>query len=211
MLDRHLVKVGNQVLGELLAGQCDVVLVDSDGLPLRLVQLVPLLVSADEVVRCSERVALFEGLNDEGDFSSRLPVCNRHALHDFGSHKAQADRHDGLRVRQQREGLRIVHAGMNAELEVITESMDLLRCTVLALRRMEATAVSALPAGGGSTVTDALSAKVCESSPGLEGVKGPWVCDWAAAGATVVRSGIHDTCIAIIRRHEDRMARGRCR
>jgi hypothetical protein len=31
-----------------------------------------------------------------------------------------------LRVRQQREGLRIVHAGTNEALDVIAESMDLL-------------------------------------------------------------------------------------
>ncbi len=30
------------------------------------------------------------------------------------------------RVRQQREGLRIVHAGTNEEIDVIAESMDLL-------------------------------------------------------------------------------------
>ena len=41
-------------------------------------------------------------------------------------HEAQADRHDGLRVRQQREGLRIVLAGTNEELDMIAESMDLL-------------------------------------------------------------------------------------
>ena len=50
------------------------------------VQLVPLIVSADEVVRCRERVALLEGLNDEGDFPFRLPDCDRHALHDLRSH-----------------------------------------------------------------------------------------------------------------------------
>ena len=54
-------KVGksrNELFGELLAGQCDVVLVDRDGLPHRLVQLVPLIVSANEIVRCREEVAL---------------------------------------------------------------------------------------------------------------------------------------------------------
>jgi hypothetical protein len=45
-------------------------------------------------------------------------------FHDFGGHKAQAD-HDGLRVRQQREGLRIVDAGTNEELDMIAESIDL--------------------------------------------------------------------------------------
>ena len=43
-----------------------------------------------------------------------------------GGHESQADRHDGLRVRQQREGLRIVHAGTNQELDMIAESMVLL-------------------------------------------------------------------------------------
>ena len=47
-------------------------------------------------------------------------------FHDFRGHESQADRHDGLRVRQQREGLRIVHAGTNEELDMIAESMDLL-------------------------------------------------------------------------------------
>ena len=80
VLDRNLAIVGqgrNQLFGELLADQCDVVLVDRDGFPHRLVQLVPLIVSADEVVRHRERVALLEGLNDEGDFPFRLPVCDR--------------------------------------------------------------------------------------------------------------------------------------
>ena len=44
----------------------------------------------------------------------------------FGGHESQTDRHDGLRVRQKREGLRIVHAGTNEELDIISESMDLL-------------------------------------------------------------------------------------
>jgi hypothetical protein len=83
-----------------LSSECDVILVDRDGLPHRLAQLVPLIVSADEIVRRRERVALLEGLNDEGDFPFRLPVCDRHALHDLRSHEAQADRHDGLRIRQ---------------------------------------------------------------------------------------------------------------
>ena len=36
----------DELLRELLAGQCDVGLVDRDGLPHRLVQIVPLVVSA---------------------------------------------------------------------------------------------------------------------------------------------------------------------
>ena len=57
--DRHCAKVGksrNELFGELLAGQCDVVLVDRDGLPHRLVQLIPLIVSANEIIRCREEV-----------------------------------------------------------------------------------------------------------------------------------------------------------
>ena len=41
---------------------------------------------------------------------------------------------DGLRVRQQREGLRIVNAGTNEELDVIAESMDLLWGQTTALK-----------------------------------------------------------------------------
>ena len=56
MFGRDLAIVGqgrNQLFGELIASECDVV---RDGLPHRLVQLVPLLVSADEIVRRRERV-----------------------------------------------------------------------------------------------------------------------------------------------------------
>ena len=72
-----------------------------------------------------------------------------------------------------------MHAGANEELDVITESMNLLRGRALeeggrardlTLRRVDATALSAVPAGG-STMTDALSAKARKPSPGLEGVK----------------------------------------
>ena len=70
--------------------------------------------------------SLVESLNDEEDFPTSLPVGDLHAFHDFGGHEAQADRRGGLWVRQQREGLRIVHAGTNEELDVIAESMDLL-------------------------------------------------------------------------------------
>ena len=62
---------------------------------------------------------------------------------------------------------------------MIAESMDLLwgQTSTLALRRVEATAVSASPEGL-TTVTDALTAMARKPSPGLEGVKvlpsGPW-------------------------------------
>ena len=106
----HVAKVGkgqDELLGELLAGQCDVVLVNRDGH--RLVQVVPLVVSAYEVVKCRKKIADPESLKDGGHLSTRLSIREWHAFHDFGGHEAQADRHDGLRVRQQHEGLRIVH------------------------------------------------------------------------------------------------------
>ena len=67
---------------------------------------------------------------------------------------------------------------------MIAESMDCFgvrlapsRRTAFALRRVEATAVSASPEES-TTVTDALSAKARKPTPGLEGVKvlpsGPW-------------------------------------
>ena len=114
--------------------------------------------------------SLVESLNDEEDFPTSLPVGDLHAFHDFGGHVAQADRRGGLWVRQQREGLRIVHAGTNEELDVIAESMDLLWGQTSALERVEATAVSTSPAGL-TTMTDALSAKARKPSPGLEGVE----------------------------------------
>ena len=55
----HVVKVGkgrDELLRELLAGQCDVGLVDRDGVPHRLVQVEPVVVSAYEVVKCRKRV-----------------------------------------------------------------------------------------------------------------------------------------------------------
>ena len=60
--------------------------------------LLPLVVSAYEVVKCRKRIALLESLNDEGDLPTRLSVGDLHAFHDFGGHEAQADRHDGRRV-----------------------------------------------------------------------------------------------------------------
>jgi len=89
----------DELLRERLAGQCDVCLVDRDGLPHRLVQIVPLVVSTYEVVKCRKSVALPESLKDEGDLPTHLLVGDRHAFHDFGGHESQADRHDGLRVR----------------------------------------------------------------------------------------------------------------
>ena len=60
------------MLRELLACQCDVGLVDRDGLPHRLVQIVPLVVSAYEVVKCRKRRAVPESLKDEGDLPTHL-------------------------------------------------------------------------------------------------------------------------------------------
>ncbi len=54
--------------------RCDVVLVDRDCRRHRLVQVVPLIVSAYEVVKCCKRIALPESLKDEGDLPTRLPV-----------------------------------------------------------------------------------------------------------------------------------------
>jgi len=126
--------------------------------------------------------------------------------------QVQADRHDGLRVRQQREGLRIVHAGM------IAESMELLggqtstafasRRTAFALRRVEATVVSASPEGL-TTVTDALSAKARKPSPGLEEVHVLTGDPRFAAGCSFARCGIHWASTAHTRRHESRTARRR--
>ena len=86
---------------------------DRDGRPHRLVQVVPL-------VQCCKRIALPESLKDDGDLPTRLPFRDWHTFHDFGGHEAQADRHDGLRVRQHRESLRIVHAGTNEELVILS-------------------------------------------------------------------------------------------
>ena len=52
---------------------CDVVLVDDDGRPHRLVQGVPLAVSVYEVVKCRKRIALPESLKDGENLSTRLP------------------------------------------------------------------------------------------------------------------------------------------
>jgi len=54
----------DELLEELLAGQCDDALVDSDGRPHRLVQVVPLVVRAYEVVKCRKRIALPMSLKD---------------------------------------------------------------------------------------------------------------------------------------------------
>jgi len=164
----HVAKVDqgqDELLGELLAGQCDVVQVDRDGRPHQLVQGVPLVVSAYEVVKCRKRIALPESLKDCGDLPTRFQVG------DIGGHEVQADCHDGLWIRQQRESLRIVHADTNEELEMIAESMNLLWGQTYGYRvaELEATVVSA-SLEGLTTVTDALFAKARKPSPGLEGV-----------------------------------------
>ena len=61
----HVTKVGK--------GQSDIGLVDRDGLPHRLVQIVPLVVSAYEVIKCRKRVAFPESLKDEGYLPTHLP------------------------------------------------------------------------------------------------------------------------------------------
>ncbi len=70
----------DELLRELLADQCDVGLVDRDGLPHRLVQIVPLVVSAYEVIKCRKRIALSESLKDEENPPTHLPVGDWHAF-----------------------------------------------------------------------------------------------------------------------------------
>ncbi len=95
----HVAIVGkgrDELLRELLAGQCDVGLVDRDGLPHRLVQIVPLVVSAYEIVKCRKRIALSKRMRETsqptfqsrtGTRSKTLEVMNRRpiAMMDCGS------------------------------------------------------------------------------------------------------------------------------
>ena len=78
---------------------------------------------------------------DEGDLSTHLLVGDWHAFHDFGGHESQADRHDGLRVRQQREGLRIVHAGTNEELDLLWGQTTALKTHGLSVENVTPTSV----------------------------------------------------------------------
>ena len=100
-------------------------------------------------------------------------------FHDFGGHESQADRHDGLRVRQQREGLRIVHAGTNEELDMIAESMDLLRGQTSALKTYGLHVEE-----GGSHSSERVTGGI--ESPS----KLPLVCGWSVDGAPVTRCGV---------------------
>ena len=218
----HVAKVGqgrDELLRELLAGLCDVGLVDRDGLPHRLVQVVPLVVSADKVVKCRKRIALSERLKDEGDLPTHLPVGDWYAFHDFGGHESQADRHDGLRVRQQREGLRVVHAGTNEELDMIAESMDLLwgQTSTLkthGLRVEEGGGNGSERVAGGIDHSD--RRVVREGAQTIAGLgrregpsKRPLVRGWSVDGTPVARCGIHGAVAAHARRHECRTDRGR--
>ena len=90
--------------------------------------------------------------------------------------EGQANRQDGLRVRQQREGLSVQETGTNEDFHVIAKEYTCFavrlassRRTDFALRRVLATVVIASPAGC-STITDASSAKAHKPSPGLDGV-----------------------------------------
>jgi len=65
---------------------------------------VPCQVPQENSTLCRKRIALSESLKGEKDLPTHLPVGDWHAFHDFVGHESQADRHDGLRVRQQREG-----------------------------------------------------------------------------------------------------------
>jgi hypothetical protein len=107
-----------------------------------------------------------------------------------------------LRVRQQREGLCIVHAGTNEELDVIAESMDLLWGQTSALKTYGLRVEKGL-----TTVTDALSAKARKPSPGLEGVKPLASGPWFAAGVSTAPL-LPDAAYmgAHARRHECRKA-----
>jgi hypothetical protein len=109
----HSAKVGkgrDELLRKLLAGQCDVVLVDRDGLPHQLVQVVPLIVCAYEVVKCRKRIAL------QPIFQSETGTCSM-----------------TFEVMKHRPIANNVHAGTNEELDVITESTDLHWCQTSAL------------------------------------------------------------------------------
>ena len=115
-------------------------------------------------------------------------------------------RHDGLRVRQQREGLRIVHAGMNEELDMIAESMDLLW--------VEGGGNGSERVAGGIDHSD--RRVVREGAQTIAGLgrcespsKRPLVRGWSVDGTPVARCGIHGAGTAHARSHECRTARGR--
>ena len=164
------------------------------------VQGVRLVVSAYEVVKCRKRIALPESLKDGGNLPTRLPVGDWHAFHDFGGHEAQADRHDGLRVRQQREGLRIVHVGTNEEIDMIAESMDLLWGQTSTL---ETHGLRVEENGGDGSERIAGGVDHRDRHVAREGLEGVNVCGWGAAGASVARCGIHWAGTAQTRRHGD--------
>ena len=131
----------------------------------------------------------------------------------FGGHESQADRHNGLRVRQQREGLRIIHAGTNEELDMIAESMDLLWGQTSALM----TRGLCVEEGGGNGGIDHGDRRVFrEGAQSIAGLgrcecpsKRPLVHGWSVDGTPVTRCGIHGAGNAHARRHECRTARGR--
>ena len=174
----HVAKDGkgrDELLRELLAGQYDVVLVDRDSLPL--------VVSAYEVVKCPKKIALPESLKDEEDLPTHLPVEDWHAFHDFGGHEAQANRHDGLWVCQQREDLRlrVVHAGTNEELDVIAESIDLIWGQTSAFE-MHGLRVEEGTCDGSERVTKGIVREGAQTIVGLGRCEGPskcpMVCGW---------------------------------
>ena len=68
-----------------------------------------------------------EAIEDGGNIPLRLPVINGCAGHGLECHKAQTESCDGRRSDQQREGLRVEDTGLNELVNVIAESLDLLR------------------------------------------------------------------------------------
>jgi hypothetical protein len=51
-----------------------------------------------------------QSLEDDTDIPVCLPVGDGSAGHDLGGHEVQADRHDGLRIRQQNLNVCASHA-----------------------------------------------------------------------------------------------------
>ena len=67
----------------------------------------PILIGAGEGLRCYERVALLQSLKNDIDIPIRLQVGDGSVDHDLRGREVQAERHDGMRIRQQHECVRI--------------------------------------------------------------------------------------------------------
>ena len=107
---------------------------------------------------------------------------------------------DGLRVRQQREGLRIVYAGTYEELDMIAESMDLLWGQTSTLK----THGLRVEEGGGIDHGDRRVVR-----EGAQTIAGLRRCESPSKRPLVTRCGIHGAGTAHVRRHECRTARER--